>query len=144
MKVYMNKYAEMKKHHQERVNALPLMFAFSQKQFKEGMERWGLTENDTDKIYKMGSTGGFYQRKDSTLIFSTFEQNEDEMTEAILADQDGTFVIGYDTPRSMKIKCDYIKEQGMLGAMYWDYAGDNEAGDLRNTLAVEMNVAPAK
>ena len=86
----MNKYAEMKKRHQERVNALPLMFAFSQKQFKEGMERWGLTENDTDKIYKLGSTSGFYQRKDSTLIFSTFEQNEDEMTEAILADQDGT------------------------------------------------------
>lgn len=69
----------------------------------------------------------------------------DEVAQApYLADQDGTFVIGYDTPRSMKIKCDYIKEQGMLGAMYWDYAGDNEAGDLRNTLATEMNVAPAK
>lgn len=86
----MNKYAEMKKAHQERINALPLMFAFSEKQFKEGMERWGLTENDTDKIYKLGSTGGFYQRKDSTLIFSTFEQNENEMSEAIQADQDGT------------------------------------------------------
>lgn len=86
----MNKYAEMKKRHQERVNALPLMFAFSDKQFKEGMERWGLTENDTDKIYKLGSTGGFYQRKDSTLIFSTFEQNENEMAEAIRADHDGT------------------------------------------------------
>ena len=86
----MNKYAEMKQRHQKRINALPIMFAFSQKQFKEGMQRWGLTENDTDKIYKMGSTGGFYQRKDSTLIFSTFEENEDEMTEAILADTDGT------------------------------------------------------
>ena len=86
----MNKYAEMKNRHQERINALPLMFAFSEKQFKEGMERWGLTENDTDKIYKLGSTGGFYQRKDSTLIFSTFEQNEKEMTEAIRADPDGT------------------------------------------------------
>ena len=61
-----------------------------------------------------------------------------------LADSEGNLVLGYDTPKSMKIKCDYIKEQGMLGAMYWDYAGDNEAGDLRNTLATEMNVAPAK
>ena len=86
----MNKYVEMKKRHEERINALPLMFAFSDKQFKEGMERWGLTENDTDKIYKLGSTGGFYQRKDSTLIFSTFEQNENEMNEAIKADPDGT------------------------------------------------------
>ena len=86
----MNKYSEMKKCHQERINALPLMFAFSDKQFKEGMERWGLTENDTDKIYKLGSTGGFYQRKDSTLIFSTFEENENEINEAINADHDGT------------------------------------------------------
>ena len=69
----------------------------------------------------------------------------DEVAQApYLADSEGNLVLGYDTPRSMKIKCDYIKEQGMLGAMYWDYAGDNEAGDLRNTLAVEMNVAPAK
>lgn len=86
----MNKYAEMKERHQNRVNALPFMFAFSQQQFKEGMERWGLTENDTNKIYKLGATGGFYQCKDSTLIFSTFKQNDDEMTEAIHADPDGT------------------------------------------------------
>ena len=86
----MNKYAEMKNRHQERINALPLMFAFSDKQFKEGMERWGLTENDTDKIYKLGTTGGFYQRKDSTLIFSAFEENENELSEAIKADPDGT------------------------------------------------------
>ena len=86
----MNKYAELKNLHQERINALPLMFAFSEKQFKEGMERWGLTENDTDKIYKLGTTGGFYQRKDSTLIFSAFEENENELAEAIKADPDGT------------------------------------------------------
>ena len=69
----------------------------------------------------------------------------DEVAQApYLADQDGTFVIGYDTPRSLKIKCDYIKEMGMLGAMYWEYAGDTEAGDLSKTLATEMNIAPAK
>lgn len=86
----MNMYAEMKQRHQERVNALPLMFAFSKEQFKEGMQRWGLTEKDTDKIYKLGGTGGFYQRKDSTLIFSAFEQNQKEMQDAIAADPDGT------------------------------------------------------
>ena len=86
----MNKYAEMKERQQQRINALPLMFAFSQKQFKEGMERWGLTENDTDKIYKLGSTGGFYRREDSQLIFSTFEESANEMSDAIRADPDGT------------------------------------------------------
>ena len=69
---------------------------------------------------------------------------DDDAQAPYLADKDGNLVIGYDTPKSLKLKCDFVKEQGMLGAMYWDYAGDNEAGDLRNTLATEMNVDPAK
>lgn len=86
----MNAYAEMKARQQKRVNALPLKFAFSMQQFREMMEGWGLTENDTDKIYKMGGSGGFYRREDSKLIFGTFEQNEREMQEAIAADKDGS------------------------------------------------------
>lgn len=86
----MNAYAEMKARHQERVNALPLKFAFSMKQFREMMESWGLTENDTDKIYKLGGTGGFYRREDSQLIFGTFEENEIEKKAAISNDLDGS------------------------------------------------------
>lgn len=85
----MNAYAEMKARHQERVNALPLKFAFSMQQFREMMESWGLTENDTDKIYKMGG-GGFYRREDSQLIFGTFEENEIEQKAAISNDLDGS------------------------------------------------------
>lgn len=85
----MNAYAEMKARHQERVNALPLKFAFSMQQFREMMESWGLTENDTDKIYKMGG-GGFYRREDSKLIFGTFEENEIEQKAAISNDLDGS------------------------------------------------------
>ena len=80
----------MKNRHQERVNALPIKFAFGMKQFREMMESWGLTENDTDKIYKMGSTGGFYLRTDSKLIFDTLEENEIEMQAAIRNDTDGS------------------------------------------------------
>lgn len=86
----MNAYAEMKERHQKRVNALPLKFAFGQKQFREMMESWGLTEDDIDKIYKLGETGGFYLRTDSKLIFSTFEENEIEMQAAIGNDIDGS------------------------------------------------------
>lgn len=86
----MNAYAEMKARHQERVNALPLKFAFSMEQFRAAMESWGLTENDTDKIYKMSGTGGFYRREDSQLIFSTLEENEIEMKAAIGNDLDGS------------------------------------------------------
>ena len=86
----MNAYAEMKARHQERVNALPVKFAFGMKQFREMMESWGLTENDTDKIYKLGGTGGFYRREDSQLIFGTFEENEIEKKAAIGNDLDGS------------------------------------------------------
>lgn len=86
----MNAYAEMKERHQKRINALPLKFAFGQKQFREMMESWGLTEDDTDKIYKLGRTGGFYLRTDSKLIFTTFEENEIEMKAAIGNDIDGS------------------------------------------------------
>ena len=52
-----------------------------------------------------------------------------------LEDEDGVLQLGYDNPRSLKIKCDYVKENGLKGAMYWDYDGDNEDGDLRKTVA---------
>lgn len=86
----MNQYRKMKDEHQKRVDALPIKFAFSMQQFREAMEGWGLSENDTDKIYKMGSTGGFYRREDSKLIVDTLSQNSREMREAIAADTDGT------------------------------------------------------
>lgn len=86
----MNAYAEMKERHHKRVSALPIKFAFSMKQFREMMESWGLTEDDTDKIYKMGGTGGFYLKTDSKLIFDTLAENEIEMQAAINNDMDGS------------------------------------------------------
>ena len=59
-------------------------------------------------------------------------------TFALVSDGEGTLMLGFDNPKSLKIKCDYIKANGLLGAMYWDYEGDNEAGDLQKTLATEL------
>ena len=52
-----------------------------------------------------------------------------------MADSIGNLVLTYDNPRSISIKCDFIKEHGLLGAMYWNYAGDNTRGDLRKAVA---------
>ncbi len=51
-----------------------------------------------------------------------------------LRNTEGEFVCGYDDPQSLAIKCQYILDNELLGAMYWDYDGDNEAGDLRKTI----------
>ena len=65
----------------------------------------------------------------------------DEVAQApYLADKDGNLVLGYDTPKSLTLKCDYIKENGLLGVMYWEYAGDTPEGDLSAVLAKEMGV----
>lgn len=59
----MNKYEEIKNKHQKRVNDFSLGFAFSNEQFKNMMEKWGLTENDTDKIVSIDG-GGFLRKTD--------------------------------------------------------------------------------
>ncbi len=51
-----------------------------------------------------------------------------------LIDKNGTFVFGYENPRSLAIKCQYILKKELLGGMYWDYSGDNEQGDMRRTV----------
>ena len=52
-----------------------------------------------------------------------------------IADKDGQLVIGYDNIRSITAKCDFVKANGLLGVMYWDYSGDNALHDLSSAVA---------
>lgn len=68
-----------------------------------------------------------------------FVEMWDETAQApYLADKDGVLVLGYDNPKSLEIKCRYIKENGLLGGMYWEYSGDKENGELQKVLAHEL------
>lgn len=73
----MNPYLELKNKHQKEVNEFPLGFAFSDKQFAEMMEKWGLTPEDTDKIYSIGG-GGFVRKADSEAMHEMFERHAQE------------------------------------------------------------------
>jgi hypothetical protein len=64
-------YAEFRKADEERVNNLPVFFAFSKERFREEMEKRGLTENDTDKIYSLGA-GGYYLKSDREIVMKYF------------------------------------------------------------------------
>lgn len=70
-------YQEYKAKRQKEFDELPIFFAFSNAQFKEQMEKRGLTENDLDKIYKLGR-GGFYLRTDAEKVKAFFNR-EDEL-----------------------------------------------------------------
>lgn len=82
----MNNYMKLRNKHQEEINAFPMFFAFNDKQFEEGMKKFGLTINDTDKIYKLGSTGGFYRKSDSQMLRDMFERHSQEIDDAIKND----------------------------------------------------------
>lgn len=51
-----------------------------------------------------------------------------------IADRAGNYYFGYDNVRSIRNKCKYINDNHLLGGMYWDYSGDNEAGDLQRAV----------
>ncbi len=63
------------------------------------------------------------------------ERWDDAAKVPYLADrQTGELVLGFENPRSIAVKCDYIRSMGLRGAMYWDYAGDNDSGDMRRAV----------
>lgn len=85
----MNKYAELRKRQQDEFNAVPLGFAFGNKQFEEMMKKWGLDpDKDLDKIYSVGF-GGYIQRKDAELLHETRKRHDAEMEAAIEEDKTG-------------------------------------------------------
>jgi len=85
----MNKYTELNTKQQAEINALPLHFAFNDKQLKEMLLDMELTLDDyKGKIYK-GYGGSIYLKTDSTLIRDTFNRHYDEREEAIVSDITG-------------------------------------------------------
>lgn len=64
-------YQEYRNQEQKAFNELPIFWAFGEEQFKEQMEKRGLTINDTDKIYSFGG-GGYYLRSDADVVKAFF------------------------------------------------------------------------
>lgn len=63
------------------------------------------------------------------------EKKWDDVAKAnYMVNQQGEFVLSYESPESIRLKCDFIRAKGLLGAMYWEYAGDTEEGILRSTV----------
>lgn len=83
----MRSYELLKNRQQEEINAFPFGFAFSNSQFEEMMKQWGLTPDDTDKIYCVCS-GTFIRKQDSDAMDAMFRRHREERKKAI--DKDAT------------------------------------------------------
>lgn len=84
----MNAYEQLKNKHQKEMDAFPLGAAFSDKQFEEMMQKWGLTVNDTDKILSIGF-GCFIRKSDKDAFFEMLDRFKKEKEDAIAADKTG-------------------------------------------------------
>lgn len=68
------------------------------------------------------------------------ERKWDDVAKAdYLVNGDGVLVLTFETPESIKHKCEYLLNKGMLGAMYWEYAGDTADGALRKAVYNGVN-----
>ena len=84
-----NQYQALKEQQQQEVNAFPFFFAFSEEQFSRGMRSFGLLPDELDKIYKLGSTGGFFRRTDADRLHEMLDRHEVEMQAAVDGDASG-------------------------------------------------------
>ena len=74
----------------------------------------------------------------NVLLFSIL-WDEEAKVPYMTDDRDGSYAFGYEDLRSLSIKCRYILEKGLHGAMYWSHDGDNAQGDLRRTVYETLN-----
>lgn len=84
----MNAYKQMKDRHQKQLNEFPIMFAFSNKQFDEGMKKLGLEKDQTNMVLDIGN-GGFIKKESLEEFDNMFDRQEQELKKAIEADQTG-------------------------------------------------------
>ncbi|MBC7417254.1 MAG: glycoside hydrolase family 18 protein [Pedobacter sp.] len=85
--------------------------------------RWGKEENsfiDYNKIIELKG----------------YKQKWDKVAKApYLVNEMGEFVCSFENERSIAEKCKFIKEKGLLGVMYWDYAGNDSQLTLSKAVA---------
>lgn len=88
IKTEANQYQELRDKHQKEFNEFPIGFAFSNEQFKEQMEKLGLTADDEDKIVGIGA-GGFIKKDDVDKFNEMNKRHRAEEEDAIKNDTTG-------------------------------------------------------
>jgi len=57
-----------------------------------------------------------------------------------LVNAQGTLVLSYDDEESVGLKADYIRDKGLLGAMYWNIEADDASWTLSNAIASRLGL----
>ena len=81
-------YRQMRVRQQQEVNGFPMAFAFSDRQFAEGMRALGLDPSDTGQVLSIGG-GGFIRKTDAEAFHAMFRRHRLERKAAMDADRTG-------------------------------------------------------
>jgi hypothetical protein len=82
------KYTELKKKHRTEVENFPMFFAFNDKQFKEGMKKLGLKENDLELIIELPGTGGYLKKEDYQKFSNMMTEHKEELKKLLMTDDE--------------------------------------------------------
>ena len=134
----MNKYTSLKSKHQAEVDAFPFGFAFNESQFNEMMAKWGLTPDDTDKIYKIGG-GGYIRKTDSDAMHKMFDRHEEERKEAMKDDDYLYQMFNYELANhEYSYTCDLTDTLEALGLTIEEINADPRMADaLKRAIAAQ-------
>lgn len=94
-----------------------------------------------EEIEAMGNPQGDYSRLVENFInkngFTRKWDDDAKVPYLTVKDKDGVerFITSYDDEESLTYKTDYIKEKGLGGVMFWEFAGD-----YNNTLATRLAI----
>lgn len=85
----MNQYKALKDLRQKEFEEFPMMFAFTEKSFNEGLEKLGLKPDEKDQLILLGNTGGYIRKRDKQAFLEMCARHDKALAEAIAADPDG-------------------------------------------------------
>ena len=80
------KYNELTQRIKEEINAFPMFFAFSDEQFKKGLEEFGAKPADLVK----GFAGALYRKTDADRLHAMLKRHDEELSDAM---KDDVFLI---------------------------------------------------
>lgn len=119
------KYIRLVNEHQQELNDFPIMWAFNDEQFAEGMQKLGLKETDVDKICFVGN-GGFMRKKSRRAFEMMMDRHAREREEAFKDDQFAYDAFLYELGNhEFCITYEYEPTLSALGLTQDDLAADN-------------------
>jgi chitinase len=105
---------------------------------------WSVTTAEARGLYQPGKAPaekietGYAKLAADRIDKAGFERVWDDKAQApFLWSADRKIFISYEDPESLRLKCRYIRDQKLAGAMFWEYYSD-PSGVLLRTLAEEL------